>query len=325
MKIGFALYDKALVTGISLAAEMLSGASRLRDRKTQHQDPLDIKLVSTNLNAKSLTAGLRLQPDLTFASEVIFDLIVLPPMWGNPLVTIIKYPEIVPWIHKQYTGGAKVVATGTGVCWAAEAGLLDDQVATTHWYFYDQFSAKYPKVKLNRKASITAANGVYCAGSINSQSEMMLFLINEMFGQRITSVIETHFAHEISRSNQHPFYQVGGQMQFDESIALAQDWMKRNIHQSITNQMIADICQLPLRTFNRRFKEQVGQTPNQYLLQMRLETAQELLRDFGLTMMDVAEQVGFKDSYYFKSKFRQHFDMEPKQYRDMVKAKVFAV
>lgn len=325
MKIGFALYDKALVTGISLAAEMLSGASRLRDRKTQHQDPLDIKLVSTNLDAKSLTAGLRLQPDLTFDDDVIFDLIVLPPMWGNPLVTIIKYPAIVPWIHKQYTGGAKVVATGTGVCWAAEAGLLDDQVATTHWYFYDQFSAKYPKVKLNRKASITAANGVYCAGSINSQSEMMLFLINEMFGQRITSVIETHFAHEISRSNQHPFYQVGGQMQFDESIALAQDWMKRNIHKSITNQMIADICQLPLRTFNRRFKEQVGQTPNQFLLQMRLETAQELLRDFGLTMMDVAEQVGFKDSYYFKSKFKQHFNMDPKQYRDMVKAKVFAV
>lgn len=324
MKIGFALYDKALVTGISLAAEMLSGASRLRPRKVQHQDPLEIKLISTSIDAKPLTAGLRLQPDLTFDSEQVFDLIVLPPMWGNPLVSIIKHPEITPWIRKQYSSGARVVATGTGVCWAAEAGLLNDQVATTHWYFYDQFSEKYPQVKLNRQASITAANGIYCAGSINSQSEMMLFLINELFGQKITHVIETHFAHEISRTNQHPFYQIGGQLQFDESIALAQDWMKRNIHQTITNQMIADICELPLRTFNRRFKEQVGQTPNQFLLQVRLETAQELLRDFGLTMYDVAEQVGFKDTYYFKKKFQQHFDMEPKQYRDMVKAKVFA-
>ena len=52
MKIGFVLYDKALVTGISLAAEMLSGASRLRDRKTQHQDPLEIKLISTTLEAR---------------------------------------------------------------------------------------------------------------------------------------------------------------------------------------------------------------------------------------------------------------------------------
>lgn len=325
MKVGFALYDKALITGISLAAEMLSGASRLRNRKAQHSDPLEIKLIASSLIAKPLTAGLRLQPDLTFSSEQAFDLIVLPPMWGNPLVSISKHPEIIPWLHRQYTGGAKILSTGTGVCWLAEAGLLDGQTATTHWYFYDQFTAHYPKVNLNRKASITAANGLYCAGSINSQSEMMLFLVNEMFGQKIASVIETHFAHEISRSNQQPFYQIGGQLQFDESIALAQDWMKRNMAKSITNQMIADVCKLPLRTFNRRFKEQVGQTPNQFLLQIRLETAQELLRDFGLTMCDVAEQVGFRDAYYFKIKFQQHFDMEPKQYRDMVKAKVFAV
>ena len=325
MKIGFVLYDKALVTGISLAAEMLSGASRLRDRKAQHQDPLEIKLISTSLEAKSLTAGLRLQPDLTFSCEQDFDLVIFPPMWGNPLVSIIKHPEVIPWLHQQYNKGAKILSTGTGVCWLAEAGLLDGLPATTHWYFYDQFSQQYPQVKLNRQASITAANGLYCAGSINSQSEMMLFLINEMFGKKIASVIENHFSHEISRTQQQPFYQIGGQVQFDESIALAQDWMQRNMAKVITNQMVADVCQLPLRTFNRRFKEQVGQTPNQFLLTLRLETAQVLLRDFGLTMCDVAEQVGFRDAYYFNKKFQQHFDMAPKQYRDMVKAKVFAV
>ena len=325
MKIGFVLYDKALVTGISLAAEMLSGASRLRDRKTQHQDPLEIKLISTSLEAKSLTAGLRLQPDLTFSCEQHFVLVIFPPMWGNPLVSIIKHPEIIPWLHQQYNKGAKILSTGTGVCWLAEAGLLDGLPATTHWYFYDQFSQQYPQVKLNRQASITAANGLYCAGSINSQSEMMLFLINEMFGKKIASVIENHFSHEISRTQQQPFYQIGGQVQFDESIALAQDWMQRNMAKVITNQRVADVCQLPLRTFNRRFKEQVGQTPNQFLLTLRLETAQILLRDFGLTMCDVAEQVGFRDTYYFNKKFQQHFDMAPKQYRDMVKAKVFAV
>ena len=325
MKIGFVLYDKALVTGISLAAEMLSGASRLRDRKTQHEDPLEIKLISATLEAKSLTAGLRLHPDLTFSCEQDFDLVIFPPMWGNPLVSIIKPPEIIPWLHQQYNKGAKILSTGTGGCWEAEAGLLDGLPATTHWYFYDQFSQRYPQVKLNRQASITAANGLYCAGSINSQSEMMLFLINEMFGKKIASVIENHFSHEISRTQQQPFYQVGGQVQFDESIALAQDWMQRNMAKVITNQIVADVCQLPLRTFNRRFKEQVGQPPNQFLLTLRLETAQVLLRDFGLTMCDVAEQVGFRDTYYFNKKFQQHFDMAPKQYRDMVKAKVFAV
>ena len=325
MHVAFVLYDKALLTGISLAAEMLSGASRLRSRQDQHQEPLQITLVASSLTAKPVTAGLRLQPDITFRNAPQFDLIVLPPMWGNPQVAINNHEDIEPWLQRQYHQGAKILATGTGVCWLAKTGLLDGQTATTHWYYYRQFSQLYPQVKLNRQASITAANGLYCAGSINSQSDMILFLIKQKFGEKIAGVIENHFSHEISRSQQQPFYQVGGPVQFDESIALAQDWMQRNMASTITNQMVADICKLPLRTFNRRFKEQVGQTPNQFLLQLRLETAQQLLRDFGLTLCDVAEQVGFRDAYYFKTKFVLHFDMDPKQYREMVKAKVFAV
>jgi len=208
MRVGFVLYHRALITGISLAAEMLSSASTLRERRLQKESPFSLKIVAPTLTSPKLTAGIRIEPDVTFNDEEQFDLVIF--------------------------------------VWLAETGLLNDQVATTHWYFYDKFSQRYPKIKLNRQASITAANGLYCTGSINSQTEMILYIIEKYYGQKIATTIETHYGHEISKSGQQPFYQIGGQAQFDESIALAQEWMKRHLSESITATDIANACRLPL-------------------------------------------------------------------------------
>ncbi|KJF88362.1 helix-turn-helix domain-containing protein [Photobacterium phosphoreum] len=325
MKVGFILFHRALITGISLSAEMLTSAASLRDRKTQRQSPFDIKLIAPTLTSPNLTAGIRIQPDITFEDPANFDIIIVPPMWGNPISALSKHPEIPPWLIKQYHNGAQIIATGTGVTWLAETGLLNHQTATTHWYFYDKFSQRYPQIKLNRQASITSANGLYCTESINSQTEMVLYLITKYYGQKIANTIETHYGHEISKSGHQPFYEIGGQVQFDESIALAQDWMQRYMAQPLTTQQIAQHCGLPLRSFNRKFKDQVGQAPHQYLRKIRMETAKELLRDFGMSLSDVSEQVGYKDAYHFSTRFQKEFDITPSQYRNMVKAKAYNV
>ncbi|KKD00308.1 GlxA family transcriptional regulator [Photobacterium halotolerans] len=323
MKIAFVLYPRALITGISLAAEMLSSAASLRPKQDQRSKPVSISVVAESLSPPAVKSGLRLQPDLTLKASGQFDFVILPPIWGNPISALKQCPGLVPWLTQQYQQGAKIIATGTGVCWLAETGLLDQQVATTHWYYYDKFAARYPAVVLNRQASITVANGLYCTVSINSQSELILFLIREHFGQSVAKTVETHFGHEISQSDQQPFYQIGGEVQFDESIALAQDWLKRNLSRPITAKDVAEQCGLPLRTFQRRFKTQVGQTPHEYLQSLRMEAAQILLRDFGLSLQDVAEQVGYRDAHHFSTRFQQQFTLSPSQYRHMVKAKIY--
>ncbi|MFM2484116.1 GlxA family transcriptional regulator [Celerinatantimonas yamalensis] len=323
MNVAFVLYARALVTGVSLAVEMLTSAAMLRERALQKTNPLVVRIVAADKTPPRLTGGLILQPDITFDDEFDTDIIIFPPMWGNPLTAIKQTPDLINWLIRHYQRGCQIVAAGTGVIWPAEAGLLDGQVATTHWSFYDRFASRYPQIKLNRKASITAADGIYCTGSINSQAEMLLYLITEHFGQRIASIIETQYGHEVSKTSQQPFYQIGGQLQFDESIALAQDWMKRNLATSMTAQTISMQCSLPLRTFNRKFKEQVGQTPHQYLQQLRIHTAQQLLRDFSMSIQDVAEQVGYHDSYHFSTRFKQLCQITPSEYRKMVKAKIY--
>lgn len=77
MKIGFLLYERALITGISLAAEMLSSAASLRPRALQRSQPFSIKLIAPKLEPTKVTAGLKLQPDITYDDTQAFDILIL--------------------------------------------------------------------------------------------------------------------------------------------------------------------------------------------------------------------------------------------------------
>ena len=65
----------------------------------------------------------------------------------------------LPWLRRQADAGATLCAITTGSHFLAEAGLLDNRVATTHWRYFDEFESTFPPVKLQRKRFITRADG----------------------------------------------------------------------------------------------------------------------------------------------------------------------
>ena len=322
MKVGIALYNKTLLTSVTLACEMLISAHTLCSRATRKTDPLHIETIAPP-NFKPM-GGIFPQIDINYDTFHQYDIIILPPMWGNPMAVIRQHASITHWLLRQYQGGARILATGTGVCWLAETGLLDDKVATTHWYYYDKFAANYPQIKLNRNASITKTSGLYCSASINSQTELIVYLISRYFGSRIGKVIEEHYMHEVSGVGEQPFFEEGGEMQFDEQVAIAQTYINQHMHQPLTLEKIAEYCGLSKRTLTRRFERQVGQSPHKFLMQVRMKQAKSLLNDLNLSLQEIAELVGFKDSHYFSCQFQQHFDVSPKRYRQIVKTKAYS-
>lgn len=322
MKVGLALYNKTLLTSVTLATEMLLSAQRLRPRKHQKEDPLTIQVVAPD--QLQLAGGITPKIDCNYQVYQQYDILLLPPMWGNPLAVLSKHPEIIPWLTKQYRGGCRILATGTGVCWLAETGLLDNQVATTHWYFHDKFAQRYPKIILKREAATTRTAGLYCTRSINSQTELIVYLISRYFGLEIAKVIETHYMHEVSSVSEQPYFEIGGGMQYDEQVAIAQSFIKQHSNQAVTLKQIADHCGISTRTLTRRFVDQVGESPHQYQQRVRMRQAKTLFHDLNFSIQEVAELVGYKDAYYFSRLFQQIYEISPKQYRHIVKSKTFS-
>ncbi|WP_199609739.1 GlxA family transcriptional regulator [Flocculibacter collagenilyticus] len=323
LTIAFPLFEQMLVTGVSGPTEMWQAAEDLARSHRQSIDPSNICTFSQQQGLVKGHGGIKLYADHAYHDDVQCDLIVVAPMWGNPRVGVKRNPELREWLSKQYSGGARIVATGTSVCFLAELGLLNGLVATTHWYYFEHFKRFYPNVELNTHQFITHAKGLYCAGSINSLSDLVLYLIRERYGQHIAGIVERHFSHEINRIFEQPYFTKGGLQHHDEEIIAAQEWAMSCWNEDFSQKRWSEQVGMSERTFSRRFKQSTGMTPLNWLREVKMQKARELLRATNLTIEAIAEHTGFLDAAYFSRLFKKLVSISPKQYRKMVRDKLF--
>lgn len=63
------------------------------------------------------------------------------------------------------------------------------------------------------------------------------------------------------------------------------------------------------------FKKYINKTPNEYLTELRLRKAIELMQDTDMTILEISYEVGFSGASYFSETFRRLYGCTPKQYR----------
>ncbi|MEM9913337.1 MAG: helix-turn-helix domain-containing protein [Planctomycetota bacterium] len=91
--------------------------------------------------------------------------------------------------------------------------------------------------------------------------------------------------------------------------------LENSYEQPWTVEQLAEATHLSPSQLVRVFRKATGQTPLNYLIQLRLRQAVRLLEDTDLNITQIAHQVGFADSNYFARQFRQRMDATPTQYR----------
>ena len=83
----------------------------------------------------------------------------------------------------------------------------------------------------------------------------------------------------------------------------------------LSTESLAATCHYSVSQFNRVFRKLMGQSPRQYIMQHRIETAKNLLAVTDLTLSEVAIQSGFYDASDLGKRFRKHEGITPKAYR----------
>jgi len=165
MRIAFVITPHMLATSLTNAYELFFAANEVArtntlNKKKKNNSVIELVKVATTNSRITLPSGLSLAPDFTLNSNMAdterFDMIYLPALWRNPRPIVKQNPEIVEWIRRQYEYGAIINSTGTGVCFIAEAGLLNKKPATTHWFYLEQFAKDYPQIQVKRQHFITS-------------------------------------------------------------------------------------------------------------------------------------------------------------------------
>lgn len=98
-------------------------------------------------------------------------------------------------------------------------------------------------------------------------------------------------------------------------IGKAIDFIEHNFHNNIYIQQLAEMGFMSIRNFQRIFKDATGLSPNDYLLELRIQHASKLLSETDSAIYDVSEQVGIADWFYFSKAFKKKFGISPLKYR----------
>jgi AraC-like DNA-binding protein len=113
-------------------------------------------------------------------------------------------------------------------------------------------------------------------------------------------------------------FQHRGQFQHsnqEELIHRARIKLIGSIDQAIIMQEVARELGLGYSFFRRLFKQYTGLAPGQYLIQLRLEKAKELLCDPERPIKQIAVEVGFESVYYFSRLLKEKTGVSPGFYR----------
>ncbi len=318
------LVEHMIATSVTLPLEMLEAATTYARAASVSKKKLEVHFCAEALTPIVTTGGLSLTPDCTFSQSDTGNLILVPALWRNPLPVVRKNPALVAWLKQQYDEGAVFVAAGTGVAFMAAAGLLEQQPATTHWFYMEKLQRFFPSVAFKPNHLITRAGRIYCAGSVNSVADLMVYLIGVALNDAIAQKVEQQFSHEIRKPFKDTHFADDHTTSHqDEVIVSLQDYIQHRFADDLSIEQLCQLSGLNYRTLNRRFQQATRTAPMEYVRNIRLEQARDLLKNTDLSIGEIAVQVGYDDADYFARLFKRRYQLTPTGFRKSVRGKLF--
>lgn len=242
------------------------------------------------------------------------DTVIIPPFrTGNPRPqTSVDLAQALAYVAP----GTRIVSTCTGAFVLAAAGLLDGRRATTHWHAADIFREWYPQVELDPNVLFVDEGDVLTSAGAVAGIDLCLHLVRKDHGSEI--------ANHVARTCVVPPWREGGQAQYiqrpvppatESGTSASREWALQNLHEPLTMSDLAERSNMSLRTFARRFAEEVGLSPGRWLIQQRVDRARHLLESTDLAVDDIAGEVGFAGGTSLREHLHAAIGVSPLAYR----------
>jgi transcriptional regulator GlxA family with amidase domain len=281
------------------------------------QPMFKVKLVGISKEAFTNDGLFMVKPDLNLNEVDKTDLIVIPALQGNLQKAIAVNEEFIPWIVKQYKGGAEVASLCIGAFLLASTGLLTGRKCATHWLAANEFRKMFPDVDLVAEKIITDEHGIYSSGGAYSYLNLILYIIEKYAGRDAAVLCAKIFAIEIDRDSQSAFTIFRGQKEHDdEHIKKAQEFIESNFSERITVDQLASMLALGRRNLERRFKKATSNTVVEYIQRVKIEAAKINLESSRENVNEVMYKVGYTDTKAFRTTFKKITGLSPVQYRN---------
>jgi len=227
--------------------------------------------------------------------------------------------ELSDWLRKRAGDVRRLGAVCVGAFLLAEAGLLDGRRATAHWKYGREMAARYPEVKVEHEPLWVRDGNIYTCAGISASIDLALAWVEEDCGAAL--------AHEAARELVLFLRRPGGQPQVSVSLASQasdlssirelQIWIAEHLDSRLSVEDLAGRMSMSVRNFERVFTREVGTTPSQYVLQVRVEAARSRLERTQGGLKRVAAAAGFGSVDVMRRAFVRLLGITPQRYRQL--------
>ncbi|MGW7684232.1 helix-turn-helix domain-containing protein [Kribbella sp. NPDC054772] len=217
-------------------------------------------------------------------------------------------------LTRAHRRGARLVSICSGAYVMAATGLLDGRRAATHWRYADELQRRFPAVQVDPDVLYIDHGDVATSGGSGTGIDLCLQLVRNDQGAA--------YASRVARRMVMPPHREGGQVQYRdepeqpvESLGELLDWATENLAETITLEDLAGRANVSARTLARRFAEQLGVAPGQWLLAQRIARTRFLLEETELSVDTIATRVGLSSATNLRRRFRAALHTTPSAYR----------
>lgn len=135
---------------------------------------------------------------------------------------------------------------------------------------------------------------------------------NALYAESMGIALSAHLVKHYSSARSMPVK--GGFSARDRQ--LLQDYIATHLDQTLTIAHLSQRVGFSEYHFSQLFRQSFGMTPHQYLLQVRIDRAKQLLRKTRDPILAIVYQVGFQNQSHFTRVFRQQVGCTPRQFRN---------
>ncbi|MEO3803909.1 GlxA family transcriptional regulator [Nonomuraea sp. B1E8] len=231
--------------------------------------------------------------------------------------------ELVAQVARLAGSARRVASVCNGAFVLAEAGLLDQRRATTHWLAADELAARYACVEVDPDPLYIEDGRVWTSAGVLSGVDLALALVARDHGHEL--------ARDVARGLVVYLHRPGGQSQFStpmramtprsEPIRELQAHIDANPTADLSVAALAALAGMSERHFSRVFTEQTGLSPGRYVERSRADAARRLLEVTGHPLATVARESGLGTPETLYRVFRRHWRISPGDHRRRFQSK----
>ncbi len=257
------------------------------------------------------SSGLRITPDQALGAAP--DTLVVPGGQG----TREPQPEVVAWLREHGQEPARIMSVCTGAFLLAEAGLLDDRRATTHWQYCDTLAGRHPKVEVDPGPIFVRDGRIATSAGVTAGLDLALALVEEDRGRDVALGVARGLVMFLRRPGGQAQFsaQLAGQVAHREPLREVQRLIDEHPEADLSVPALAAAAHLSPRQFTRAFTAETGVPPGRYVDRVRLETARRLLEETTDGVAEVARAAGYGTAETMRRAFIQALGVAPAEYR----------